>query len=185
MKKLSKDDISKIILSALMLIGLIYGYFTFLIGPMNLQETRNAAAIEALDKKLADAKIKLLRTRNLGQDAKAAAEILSQVNEQIPDGSPIAWFPPRIRAFCERHDIKDVVIRLGSTEKPADATLVAYNNVAWTIEIPQVPFGVLGNALSGLENEEMLLEITRLQMNNLGDNLENQRVSISATTLLK
>lgn len=185
MKKLSKDDIQKIVLSALMLIGLIYSYFTFLIGPMNFRETRDLAAIEALDKKLAEAKIKLLRTRNLGQDAKAAAETLSQVNEQIPDGSPIAWFPPRIRAFCERHNIKDVVVRLGSTAKPADPTLVAYNNVTWTIEIPQTPFAVLGNALSGLENEEMLLEITHLQLSNLGDNLENQRVSLTVTTLLK
>lgn len=185
MKKLSKDDIKKIALSALMLIALIYSYFSFLIGPMNSKETRDTATIDVLDKKLADAKTKLLRTRNLGEDAKAAAETLSQVNEQIPDGSPIAWFPPRIRAFCERHNIKDVVIRIGSTEKSADATLAGYNNVTWMIEIPQTPYGVLGNALSGLENEEMLLEITHLQLSNLSDNLENQRVSLTATTLLK
>lgn len=185
MKKVTKDDVQKIVLSGLMLIGLIYCYFTFLIGPLNFQETRNTATIAALDKQLAEAKTKLLRTRNLGQDAKTASETLSLVNDQIPDGSPIAWFPPRIRAFFERHNIKDVVVRIGSTDKPADPMLVAYNNVAWTIDIAQVPYGVLGNALSGLENEEMLLEITHFQLSNLGDNLENQRVSFNATTLLR
>lgn len=185
MKKLSKDDIQKMVLSGLMLLGLIYCYFTFLVGPLSFQQTRNTVMIEALDKQIADAKTKVLRTHNLAQNAKAAAELISQVNEQIPDGSPIAWFPPRMRAFFERHNIKDVLIRTGTTGKPADPALAAYSNVDWTIEVPQVPYGVLGNALSGLENEEMLLEIFHFQLSNLGDNLENQRLSISATTLLK
>lgn len=185
MKKFSKDEIQKISLSALMLIALVYCYFTFLVGPLKTQETRNTATIAQLDRQLADARTKLLRIRNLREDAKKAAETLTQVNEQIPDGSPIAWFPPRMRAFFERHNIKDTVVRIGSSDKPADASLAAYNNVAWTIDIPQVPFGVLGNTLSGLETEEILLEITHLQLSNLGDNLENQRVSITATTLLK
>ncbi len=185
MKKLAKEDIEKIGLSSLMLIGLIYCYFTFLIGPLNFKEIRDTAAIAALDAQLADAKTKLLRTRNLGADAQKASETLAQVNEQIPDGSPIAWFPPRIRAFFERHNIKDAVVRIGNSDKPSDPSLVAYSNVSCTMDIPQVPYTVLGNALSGLENEEMLLEITHLQLNNLGDNLENQRVSLTATMLLK
>lgn len=185
MKKLSKDDIQKISLSGLLLVGLIYGYFTFLIGPLNFSETRNTAAIAALDAQLADARTKVLRARNLGNDARQATETLTQINEQIPDGSPIAWFPPRIRAFFERHNIKDTVIRIGSSDRPGEAALANYNNVQWTIEIPQVSFGALGIALSGLENEEMLLEITRLQINGLPNDLENQRVSINASTLLK
>ena len=185
MKKLTKDDIQKISLSSLLLVGLIYCYFTFLIGPLNFAERRNASAIAALDTQLAEARTKVLRTRNLSDDARKAAETLTQVNEQIPDGAPIAWFPPRIRAFFDRHNIKDVAVRISDANKPSDPALAAYNNVPWAIEIPQVPYGPLGIALAGLENEEMLLEINQLQMTAVPENLENQRVSINVVTLLK
>ena len=42
------------------------------------------------------------------EQAHAAEETLAQVNDMIPEGAPIAWFPPRIHAFFDRHNLKGV-----------------------------------------------------------------------------
>jgi hypothetical protein len=185
MPNLTKDQIQKIFLSALLMMMLIYGYFSFLIGPLNKSETRNKAAIEALDQQLAQARTKILRTRNLQEEARVAGETLAAINDQIPEGAPIAWFPPRMRAFFDRHNIKETLVRPGPTEKPAEPELANYKNVNWVIDASLAKFIPLSLALAGLENDEMLLEITHLQINTLPENLEEQRVSINVITLLK
>ena len=103
----------------------------------------------------------------------------------IPEGAPIAWFPPRIHAFFERHNLKGVNVRPGSVEGGPDPLMHNFRNADWTIDIPQAGLTPLGIALAGLENEEKLLEITHLQITTLADSPEKQHVSMNVTTLLK
>ena len=49
MKKLTKDQLQKIILSSLMMVGLIYCYFTFLIAGLNKGDDGANAGIADLD----------------------------------------------------------------------------------------------------------------------------------------
>jgi hypothetical protein len=184
MNKLTKDQIQKIVLSSLLMCFLIYAYFTFLIGPLNTKATNNDAAIAALDAQLAQAKTKILRARNLQDEARKAGETLAQINEQIPEGAPIAWFPPRLRAFFDRHNIKDVTVKIGNAQRATEPELAAFQNVTWVVDVPRANFVPLSIALAGLENEEMLLEINRLQIN-MTDNLESQRITMNLNTLLK
>ncbi len=58
-------------------------------------------------------------------------------------------------------------------------------NATWTLDIPQVGATALGITLAGLENEEKLLEITRLQVSTQADAPEKQRVTLNLLTLLK
>ena len=185
MKKLTKDQIQKIALSSLMMVGLIYCYFTFLIAGLNKADISNADAIDNLDKEIAKAKSTIKRSSSVEEQARSAEETLAQVNDMIPDGAPIAWFPPRMTAFFARHNIKNVVTRSISIDATTDAVMKDYRNATWSLDIPQVGTSALGITLAGLENEEKLLEITRLQVSTQADAPEKQRVSMNLLTLLK
>jgi hypothetical protein len=182
--KFSKDQQQKIFLSGLLMAGLIYCYFTFLISPASQADTANGDKIAELDKKLADAQTAILRSRNIAQQARSAEETLAQVNDLIPEGSAIAWFPPRMRAYFDRQNLKDSVVRpVGeATNEPAMGDLKSRK---WTIDIPQSGFNQLGIALAGLENDEKLLEITSLQINAQPENPEKQHVAMTVVTLIK
>lgn len=184
MKQLSKDQQQKIFLSGLLMAGLVYCYFTFLIAPVTKEDASNSDAIAALDKKLSDAQSTIMRTRNIAEQARSAEETLAQVNDLIPDGSAIAWFPPRMRAYFDRQNLKDSVVRpVGeATDEPALGDLKSRK---WTIDIPQSGFNQLGIALAGLENDEKLLEITSLQIDAQPENPEKQHVAMTVVTLIK
>ena len=185
MKKLTKDQIQKIALSSLMMLGLIYCYFTFLIAGLNKADRDNAAAIDRLDKEIAKAKTTIRRSSSVEEQSRSAEETLAQVNDMIPDGAPIAWFPPRMNAFFARHNVKGISVRSNGIDTTPDAVMKDYRNANWTLDIPQVGATALGISLTGLENEEKLLEITRLQISTQADAPEKQRVSLNLLTLLK
>ena len=182
--KLNKDQIQKIVLSSLMMIALIYCYFTFLIDPLGRRDKNNAAAIEELDGKLATARTAIKRSKSVQDQAKTAEETLAQVGDMVPEGAPIAWFPPRIKAFFDRHNLKNTTVQ-SMGEDAIDPTLGGYRAARWSINIPQTGMAQLGIALAGLENEEKLLEITRLQITSVADSPEKQRVVMNVVTLLK
>ena len=185
MKKLTKDQIQKISLSTLMMIGLIYCYFTFLIAGLNKADVSNASTIEDLTKQIDKAKTTVKRSANVEEQARSAEETIAQVNDMIPEGAPIAWFPPRMNAFFARHNIKGIITRSNGIDTSTDAVMKDYRNATWSLDIPQVGATALGITLAGLENEEKLLEITRLQVTTPADAPEKQRVSLNLLTLLK
>jgi hypothetical protein len=184
MNKLSKDQIQKIFLSSLLMLGLIYCYFTFLITPTSKTDATNLQAIEDLNGKLAQARTQELRSRNIKDQARTAEETLAQVNDMIPDGEPIAWFPPKMRDFLDRQNLKNASIH-PSGFATAENGMGDFKSENWVIEIPQTGFTQLGIALAGLENEEKLLQITHIQISTQIDNPEKQRVTINATALEK
>ena len=185
MQKFSKDQIQKMILSGILMVGLIYCYFTFLIFPLGKSDVSNAAGIATLEEQIGKAQSEIKRSKSMQEQARNAEETLAQVNDMIPDGAPIAWFPPRIHAFFERHNLKGVVVRPGSVDGAADPAMRTLRNADWTIDMPQASITPLGIALAGLENEEKLLEITKLQITTLADSPEKQHVSMNVTTILK
>ena len=185
MNKLSKDQIQKIALSSLMMIGLIYCYFTFLITPLGKGEVKAAQRMDKLNADIAKARSSITRSRNVADQALTAEETVAQANDMIPEGAPIAWFPPRMNAFFARHNLKNVAVRSGGIATAGDPGLQNFRNGDWTIELPQASVAQLGSALAALENEEKLLEITRLQVSTQTDAPEKQHISMNATTLLK
>ena len=184
MKKLTKDQIQKIALSSLLMVGLIYCYFQFLIFPLNAADVNARREIADLDTKMGTSGKRLSKLKSIDEQARSSSDVLAQVNSMIPTGEPIAWFPPRMRAFFERQGIKDVVTRLERKDKMPEPELSDFSGCGWNIELPGVDFVPLGIALAGLENEEPLLEITRLQIGTTLENPEAQRVSMSVNTIL-
>ncbi len=185
MNRFNKEQKQKIFLSGLLMVGLVYCYFSFLLDPLARSDAAHRTQIEALEGSLAKAKTAVKRSKAVQDQAQSAEEMLAQVSDMIPDGAAIAWFPPRIRAFFDRHALKGAAVRSGSLDGPPDPALHNFRSADWTIDLPQAGIVPLGIALAGLENEEKLLEITHLQIASLADSPEKQHVSISATTLLK
>lgn len=181
---MSKDQIQKICLSSLLMLGLIYCYFTFLIDPTSKADANNLIAIAALDAKLAEARSAVLRSRSIEDQARSAEETLAQVNEMIPEGEPIAWFPPKMHDFLERQNLKNATIR-PTGGASAEAGMGDLKSESWVIEIPQSAFNQLGIALAGMENEEKLLQITHLQITTQIDNPEKQHVLMTVVALEK
>lgn len=184
-RKLSKDQIQKIALSSLMMIALLYCYREFLLGDLNRRESTATTALKDVETKIAGAGSRLKRLKSLEDQSRDAAERSAAVNALIPEGEPIAWFPPRAKAFFDRHNIRDTSVRLDRKEKPVETELAAsYNSFHWTIELPTVAFTPLGIALAGLENEEQLLEIDRVQISTQPATPEQQRISLGCVTLV-
>jgi hypothetical protein len=184
MNKLSKDQVQKIFLSGLMMIALIYCYFTFLITPMSKTDAANLVSIESLDTQLAQAHSQELRSRAIQAQSHTADETLAQVNDMIPEGEPIAWFPPKMRDFLERQNLKNVAVRPAGAAA-AEAGMGELKSENWSIDVPQSGFTQLGIAVAGLENAEKLLQITHLQISTQVDNPEKQHVSINVIAIQK
>ncbi len=103
LKTLNKDQIQKIILSTLGLIGLIYCYFTFFLGPLNRSRAAMMKTMADVQAKTADSKTELKKTVNLELQAKEATGRYEALERTTADGAPIAWFPPKIRTFFAKY----------------------------------------------------------------------------------
>ena len=184
MKKFSKDQIQKIVLSTLLMAALIYGYFQFLIFPLNTADQNARKEIADLNTKIAVSSKRLAKLRSSDEQARSASDVWATVNSMIPSGEPIAWFPPRMRAFFDRQGIKESVTRLERRDKLPEPELNEFAACNWSIELPGVDFVPLGIAIAGLENEEPLLEITRLQISTALETPETQRISMNVSTIM-
>ncbi len=186
--QLTKDQVQKIILSVMLLIFTIYCYFQFLLTPLQGRASRAVAESEGLEKKIAETTTKIRELNKLKEEAIGAGELIAQANAFIPEGSPIAWFPPRMKEFFElRQGLKNVRISQRAVEVPKDAGFKQkFVNGVWGVEIPSAEYFPLGIALMGLENEEYLVEITSLNISGRDVNApETTQVSLELLTLLK
>src|SRR5207244_12506941 len=97
--KLSKDQIKKLLLSAMGFIFLLYVYFTFFLGP--LQKIRAGALAQIADRqqKIDGSKTEMAKAANLERQAKDETARFNALKGLSPDGAPIAWLPPRMKIF--------------------------------------------------------------------------------------
>ena len=183
--KLSKDQIKKLLLSAMGFIFLLYVYFTFFLGP--LQRIRDGALAQIADRqqKIDGSKTEMAKAANLERQAKDATARFAALKAFAPEGAPIAWFPPRMKTFFASQGIDRPVARLESNTNFKQSELAAWTKYNWLIEIPQADFTVLGKAIAELENREPLLSITKLSIHVVANDPQFQQVGIAATTVIE
>ena len=169
-----------------MLAILTYCYFDFLLNPLQASAVAAEAESAKIEKDIKGADARLREFGALKVRAAEAGDLVTQVNAFIPEGAPIAWFPPRIKAFFLRQGMRDCTVRPLTTERTGDAELdKTFSNVSWGVDLPTTEFVPLGIAIAGLENEEPNLEITSLRISTRAENPEQQQVTFEALTLLK
>ncbi len=180
--KLDKEQGKKVILSAILLCALLYCYFNLLLGPLAANEVRAEKTMKELRPQIAAAKLQIKQTQAIEARAPVASETLEQIKGMIPDGAPVAWFPPRMAEFFKRQGIDKTATR--QTGEQAAPDLAGFKKLTWTIDLPKVEFVPLAIAIAGLENEEPLLEVTGVSIGT-GADPQYQHGSISVTTIVR
>ena len=181
--KLGKEEIQKIVLGALLLLGLVYSYFDLLLGPLMAQQELTEKSIHGLGPVIQADKAQIARARELDQNAPLAERTVKQINAMIPDGSPVAWFPTRTAEFFKRQGIDRVTTRLNS--EPPDTRYPGYRKLTWGIDIPKVGFFQFASAIAALENEEPLVEIGSVQIDASREDVETQHALLTVNNLVR
>ena len=182
--KLSKDQIQKLMLSSMGFVVLLYVYFSFFLGPLNKSRDSMQAQITEIQGKVAGSKTELSKTANLEKQAETATKRFAALKALSPEGAPIAWFPPRMKAFFANQEVDKATARLESSSAFKETELASWMRYNWIIELPQADFSTLGKAVAALENGEPLLTINRLNIKALPDDPQFQQITLNATTTM-
>jgi hypothetical protein len=181
--KLGKEEIQKLGLGLLMLIGLIYCYVTLLLGPLRVRRENDRKSIAALTPQIEGAKEQIKRADAIAQSEAAARATVAQVDVMIPEGSPVAWFPPRVAEFFKARAIDKASTRLNN--ESAEKEMPGFRRLSWGIDLPKVDFISFAAALSQLENEEPLMEVLSLQIDTNREDNESQRALLTVNNIVK
>jgi hypothetical protein len=183
--KLSKDEIKKLALSTMGFIFLLYVYFTFFLGPLQKSRDTALAQINEIQKKIDGSKGEMAKASHLEKQAKESTARFAAFKALIPDGAPIAWFPPRMKTFFANQQIDKALARLESNTTFKQPELSGWTKYNWLIDLPQADYDALGKAIADLENAEPLLSITKLSMHVVPTAPQFQQVGIAATTVIE
>lgn len=184
--KLSKENIQKAVLAAMVAIGGLYYYAVELMGPLSLKGKATAAAIVSLEGKIKEARTKIAQTRSIESSdiyADSAQKAYAVMNEKIPTGQPVAWLPTRMGEYFKRQGIPKQSFRMNPPLP--DPGLPGYQISSWSIDFPAIAFGVFGKAVAGLENQEGLIQIMNLQLDTMSKDPEFPHAQITFSTFVK
>ena len=181
--KLGKEEIQKLVLGGIMLIGVVYVYFSMLLGPLTQRQAGVRQNIADLDPKIAAAHLQVKKTAEIEAAAPKATETLAQVSSMIPEGSPVAWFPTRLGDFFKKQGVDKAATRM-STEV-AEKNLPGYRRISWGVDLPRVDFIPFAAAIAQLENEEPLVEISTMQIDTNRADVGAQHILMTVNNLVK
>ncbi len=183
--KLSKDDIQKIALGALMFCVLIYVYFTMMLAPLSASEKKFTTEAVALREKIREADLEIRKAKNLEAQALPATEMVAALRESTPKGLPIAWYPVRLMNFFKNQGLDDPLptIQLAS-ETPGIDSLQGFIDIQWNVNFERAPFTKFGHSMAALENENPLVQINNIGIVASTEQPEFQRVTLVFTDLL-
>jgi hypothetical protein len=182
--KLNKDQIQKLMLSSIGFIVLVYVYFSFFLGPLNKSRDAALVQINDLQGKVASSKNELTKTANLEKQADASTKRFAALKALSPEGAPIAWFPPRMKAFFASQEVDKTTARLENSSPYKEADLAHWMRYNWLLELPQADYATLGKAIAALENTEPLLSITRINIKALPEDPQFQQITLNASTAM-
>jgi hypothetical protein len=181
----TKDQIKKLSLSAIGFVFLLYVYFTFFLGPLNRSRDGMLLKIKDFQSKLDASKEEMNKAVKLEQRAKTSTSRFAALKALDPEGAPIAWFPPRVRAFFADQEIDKVVARLEASTGFKQAELTEWMKYRWMIDLPKADYETLGRAIAELENTDPLLSITKLSIDTLPEQPQFQHVDLAAVNIIE
>jgi hypothetical protein len=181
--KLDKEQKQKVVLGGMIVVGVIYAYFEFLLGPVSRAESAAVKSAAALDPKIEEAKLQIAKTEALKKRAPEAQKFMKQIISTIPEGSPIVWFPQRVSEIFKKHGVEKVACR-SNTDVP-EKNLPGFKRLTWGLEAPKVDFLAFGAAVAALENSEPLVEIQSFEIEANRDDVGVQRAALGLHNLIR
>jgi hypothetical protein len=181
--KLAKEEIQKLVLGGLMCVGVVYSYFDMLLFPLKKYQASTKKSSEALVPEMQKAQAQIKLTQDLEKTLAQRSIVLRQVDDMIPEGSPVAWFPTKVGDFFKRQGIEKATTKLNS-EAP-EKEMPGFRRMAWGIDLPKIDYAQFGGAVAALENDDPLLEIRAMQIDASRDDAETQRTTLTVNNLVK
>ncbi|MHA3770345.1 hypothetical protein ACXR0O_02275 [Verrucomicrobiota bacterium sgz303538] len=175
--KLGKEEIQKIVLGVLLLLVLIYGYFEMLLGPLKKKRLGTQQRTAELTKQITEARTQIRRSQEIEASVPPSELVVKQVKAMIPEGAPVAWFPPQVAEHFKRQGEDKAATRLVSEQPEKD--LPGFRRMAWTIDLPKVEFLPFAQTLADFENTEPLVEIASIQIEANREDAEFQRAFLN------
>ena len=183
--KLGKEEIQKLVLGVLLFIGVIYFYFDSLIGPLSKRMISVQKSIDSLAPAISSAKAQIRKTAEVEAAAPKAKAAIAQVEEMIPEGSPVAWVPTRLADFFKKSGVEKTTTRMNNGEI-VDKGLAGFRKITWSVDFPKIDFVPFAAAISQFENEEPLFEISTLQIDSgANEEVDAQHAQITVRNLVK
>jgi hypothetical protein len=180
---MSKDDKQKIFLSGLMGIAIIYAYFEFGLGPLKLKQENAQKEITALEPKITVANKQILSRDSLKAKVPQAELLLTQIDQMIPEGSPVAWFPTLVGDFFKSQGNERVTTRLVSNVD--DPMLDGYRRINWNVEIPKADALQTVSVLAEFENQQPLVETPSVLIEFIKEEPQFQKVTLTFSNSVK
>jgi hypothetical protein len=181
--KLGKEEIQKLVLGGLLLVGVVYSYFDLLLFPLKKHQVLTQKSTVALGPEIQAAQAQIKKTQELERTVPEKTIVIRQVDAMIPEGSPVAWFPTKVGDFFRRQGIEKATTKINSEN--AEKELPGFRRLTWGIDFPKVVYSQFGGAIAALENEEPLLEIRTMLIDASRDDPETQRSTITVNNLVK
>jgi hypothetical protein len=181
--QLNKEEIQKLILGGLLLLGVVYSYFDLLLFPLKKHQEATTKSTVALGPEIQNAQAQIKKTQDLEKTVSEKTVVARQVETMIPEGSPVAWFPTKIGDFLKHLGIEKATTKLNS--ETVEKELAGFRRLAWGIDVPKVSYSQFGGAICALENEEPLLEVRSMQIDASRDDAETQRAMLTVQNLVK
>jgi hypothetical protein len=181
---LNKEQAKRLMLGGFGLVGLLYIYFAFFLGPLNKSRNSIQGKINELERKVLTSKADISKVTKLEESAHAATVRYDALRALSPEGAPIAWFPPRMKTFLAGQQIDKVATRLEISSAFKEKELAGWNRYLWIVDLPQADFESLGKAIALMENSNPLLSIRRLRITAIADDPEAQQVVLTASTII-
>ena len=181
--KLGKEEIQKLVLGSLLLIGLVYVYFNMLLGPLAARQASTRQSIADLEPQIAAAQAQIQKTAGLEATAPKSAQTLAQVGAMIPEGSPVAWFPKRLADFFKSRGVDKAATRMNNEAE--DKSLPGFRRISWSVDVPRVDFIPFAAAVAQLENDDPLVEISTVQIDTSREDVDSQHILMTLNNLVK
>lgn len=178
---MNKDQKQRLILASMIVLGVIYAYFMFVLGPLQDQKKRDQNNIARIEPDIAKAKAQLKKVDDLKGRAPESRRLVDQVNAMIPEGTPVAWFPQQISDFFRKHSVDKVTVK--QIADTAEKDLPGYKRITWAFDMPKVEFLSLGSAIADLENSSPLVELQQVEITVSRDDNGAQSALIGASSL--
>lgn len=183
--KPSPDQTKKTVLILIALAALVYGYFSFLLSPLQTSQARIINTTAELENKIAASKKMVAHVSQLEQSATRAIGMSEKIDGMIPDGAPLAWVPPRIKSFFATDEMEIGAIRLLNSSPLKQPELSAFGINQWVVEFPRVNFLALAKSMARFENENPLWSILIVRVATEQAAPEEQFVTLTIATLVK
>src|SRR5258708_39620935 len=112
--KVGREEIQKLVLGGLLLLGVVYSYFDLLLFPLKKHQESTQKSTVALGPEIQAAQAQIKKVQELERAVPEKTVVLRQVDAMIPEGSPVAWFPTKVGDFFRRQGIEKATTKINS-----------------------------------------------------------------------